>query len=209
MSNKDKIMEAATELFHFYGYDGTSIDMLIKKAGVSKSNFYYYFEGKEELGLSVLTKLGEKQIREISEIMQSDLNPPEQFLDCYKRAFSSHRHLLEQSIYGGSFFGNIALEQSSINEKFRSALENYYQELEILIGGCLRRGMEQGFFHEDIDPGELARFMLSQFEGAVLLAKTKKSLSPIKDAVNQGKRLVLKKEWIHLIDEWMSLIDEV
>ena len=109
MSNKDKIMEAATELFHFYGYDGTSIDMLIKKAGVSKSNFYYYFEGKEELGLSVLTKLAEKQIREISEIMQTDLSPPEQFLDCYKRAFSSHRHLLEQSIYGGSFFGNIAI----------------------------------------------------------------------------------------------------
>ncbi|MYE60594.1 MAG: TetR/AcrR family transcriptional regulator, partial [Candidatus Dadabacteria bacterium] len=53
MSNKDKIMEAATELFHFYGYDGTSIDMLIKKGGVSMSYFYYYCDGKEELGLSV------------------------------------------------------------------------------------------------------------------------------------------------------------
>ena len=202
MSNKDKIMEAATELFHLYGYNGTSIDMLIKKAGVSKSNFYYYFEGKEELGLSVLTKLADKQIREISEIMRIDLNPAEQFLECYKRAFSSHRDLLEQSIYGGSFFGNMAIEQSSINEKFRSALEKYFQELEILIEGCLRRGMEQGFFHEDIDPGEVARFMLSQFEGAVLLTKAKKSLSPIKDAVNQGKRLVLKKEWMHLADEF-------
>ena len=54
MSNRDKIVETAVELFHFFGYDGTSIDMLIKEAGVSKSNFYYYFEGKEALGLEVM-----------------------------------------------------------------------------------------------------------------------------------------------------------
>lgn len=99
--------------------------MLIKKAGVSKSNFYYYFEGKEELGLSVLTQLAEKQIREMSEIMQTDLNPVEQFIECYKKAFSSHHHLFEQPISPGSFFGNITLEQSSINEKFRSVLDKY------------------------------------------------------------------------------------
>ena len=201
MSNKDKIMESATELFHLYGYDGTSIDMLIKKAGVSKSNFYYYFEGKEELGLRVLTELANNQLREFSEIVGSDLNPVEQFIQCYKKAVSSHRDLLEQAIYGGSFFGNMALEQGSLNEKFRSVLANYFQELEALIEGCLIRGMEQGFFYEDIDPGETARFMLSQFEGAVLLAKAKKSLSPVEDTLNQGKRLILKKEWMHLVDE--------
>lgn len=209
MSNKDKIMEAATELFHFYGYGGTSIDMLIKKAGVSKSNFYYYFEGKEELGLSVLTKLAEKQTREISEIMQADLNPVEQFLTCYKKIFSSHHHLFEQPIYPGSFFGNITLEQSSINEKFRSVLDEYYQECEALVEKCLRKGVEQGFFHEDLEPKELARYLVSQFEGAILMVKTKKSLSPIKDVIIQGKKLTLKDEWKHLADEWMSLIDQM
>lgn len=209
MSNRDKIMDAATELFHLYGYDGTSIDMLIKKASVSKSNFYYYFEGKEELGLSVLKKLAEKQVREMSEIMQTDLNSVEQFLNCYKKAFSSHHHLFEQPIYPGSFFGNITLEQSSINEKFRSILDEYYQECEALIEGCLLRGIEQGFFYEDLNPKELARYFVSQFEGAVLLTKAKKSLSPIKDVIIQGKKLLLKEEWTHLADEWMDLTDQM
>lgn len=209
MSNKDKIMEAATELFHLYGYDGTSIDMLIKKAGVSKSNFYYYFEGKEELGLSVITELADNQIREISEIMQTELNAVEQLLDCYKKTFSSHHNLLQQSIYPGSFFGNLALEQSSINEKFRSVLDKYYQECETLLEECLRRGVEQGFFHENLDEKELAKFLISQFEGAVLLTKAKKSLSPIKNIIVQGKGLILKDEWLHLIkDEWLRLADE-
>ena len=54
MTNKDKITETAYELFRSFGYNGTSIDMLIKTAGVSKSNFYYYFESKEELALKIL-----------------------------------------------------------------------------------------------------------------------------------------------------------
>ena len=209
MSNKDKIMDAATELFHLYGYAGTSIDMLIKKAGVSKSNFYYYFEGKEELGLNVLTKLADSQVREMSEIMQTDLNPVEQLLNCYKRAFSSHHDLFKQPIYPGSFFGNITLEQSSINEKFRSVLDKYYQECEALVEGCLIKGIEQGYFYENLDSKQLARYLVSQFEGAILLTKAKKSLSPIKDVIIQGKKLLLKDEWTHLADEWMDLLEEI
>ena len=201
MSNKDKILEAATELFHLHGYDRTSIDMLIKKAGVSKSNFYYYFEGKEELGLSILTTLADNQIRELSEIMESDLNPVEQILECHRRTVSLHRNLLGQDIYGGSFFGNLALEQSSVNEKFRSVLEKYFQESEALIEGSLRRGIEQGFFRDDIDPGDASRFLHSQIEGAVLMAKIKKSLSPIEDVMKVGHRFFLKEEWLHLMDE--------
>lgn len=205
MSNKDKIMEAATELFHLYGYDGTSIDMLIKKASVSKSNFYYYFEGKEELGLSVLTKLAADQVRGFSEIMQTDLNALEQLMEFYKKVIASHQDLFEQSIYPGSFFGNIALEQSSINEKFRSVLDKYFRECEALVEECLRKGVEQGFFKEHIDPKELASFLVSQFEGAILLAKVKKSLSPIESLVWQVRNLLFKDEWMYLADEWMSL----
>ena len=208
MSNKDKIMDAATELFHLYGYDGTSIDMLIKKAGVSKSNFYYYFEGKEELGLSVLTKLADDHIRQFSEAMQTDLNAHEQLMEVYKRVVASHRNLLKQPIYPGSFFGNITLEQSSINEKFRSVLDRYFQECEDLVEEGLKRGMEQGFFKEDINAKDLARFMVSQFEGSILLAKAKKSLTPIKDVIWQGRHLLFRDEWMHLADEWMHLIEE-
>ena len=208
MSNKDKIMDAATELFHIYGYDGTSVDMLIKKAGVSKSNFYYYFESKEELGLSVLTKLADTEIRDFSKIMETDLNVVEQLWEWYKMRFFSQRDLFKQPIYPGSIFGNLALEQSSINEKFRFVLDKYFRECETLLEECFRRGIEQGFLKEDLDTKMAAGFMISQFEGAILMAKTKKSLSPIKDVLAQGAGLLLKDEWMHLSDKWIRLIDE-
>ena len=206
VTNKDRIEQAAAELFHIYGYDRTSIDMLIKKADVSKSNFYYYFESKEDLGLSILTKLADERIREFSKIVRSDLNAVEQFMEFYKKTIAPHRDLHEQPLYPGSFFGNMALEQSSINEKFRSILDKYFQECEALVEECLRKGMEEGFFKEDLNPKETARYMVSQFEGAVLLAKARKSFSPIRDVFWQGRNLILKDQWMDLSEKLMGLL---
>lgn len=46
---KDKIMQAAWELFQKHGYDETTISEIIKKSGTSRSAFYHHFRGKEEL----------------------------------------------------------------------------------------------------------------------------------------------------------------
>ena len=36
------------------GYDGASLNEIIQKAGISKGSFYYYFEDKSDLYLTVL-----------------------------------------------------------------------------------------------------------------------------------------------------------
>jgi len=43
------IMDSALELFADYGYHGTSINMIAKKAGIAKGLIYTYFENKESL----------------------------------------------------------------------------------------------------------------------------------------------------------------
>ncbi len=171
--------------------------MLIKTAGVSKSNFYYYFESKEELGLEVLGKLADYQLQMLSQIfVESDLTPPERFYDFYKRQLSYQGELLSSKPSNpGSFFGNLALEQSFINEKFRVALDKYFLECEALVEVCLREGIEKGFFHEQLDPKETAGLLVSQFEGTLLMVKTKKSIAPIKENYEQVKRMTLKEEW--------------
>ncbi|MEZ3487312.1 MAG: TetR/AcrR family transcriptional regulator [Lachnospiraceae bacterium] len=46
---KEKIMNAAWELFQEYGYEETTIAEIIKKSNTSRSAFYHHFHGKEEL----------------------------------------------------------------------------------------------------------------------------------------------------------------
>ena len=47
--SRANIMEAALELFATYGYQGTSISQIAKKASISKGLLYNYFKSKEEL----------------------------------------------------------------------------------------------------------------------------------------------------------------
>ena len=46
---KNQIMEAAWELFLEKGYENTTVNDIIKKAGTSKGGVYYYFKANEEL----------------------------------------------------------------------------------------------------------------------------------------------------------------
>jgi AcrR family transcriptional regulator len=46
---RDRILEAALELFINDGYDRTSLRQIAEKVGINKASLYYYFPGKEEI----------------------------------------------------------------------------------------------------------------------------------------------------------------
>ncbi len=48
-SVRDKVLEAALELFSRKGYDGTSIDEIAVACGMKAPNIYKYFKGKKEI----------------------------------------------------------------------------------------------------------------------------------------------------------------
>ena len=54
--SRDKILESAKKLFHLKGFQQTSIDDILSDSGVTKSNLYYHFKSKEELGLIYLDR---------------------------------------------------------------------------------------------------------------------------------------------------------
>ncbi|MCC3268543.1 TetR/AcrR family transcriptional regulator [Arthrobacter gengyunqii] len=63
-SKRDAVLDAAVELLLVNGYDGTSMDAVAARAGVSKTTVYAYYEDKLELFKAVLQhgsmELGER-----------------------------------------------------------------------------------------------------------------------------------------------------
>lgn len=194
MSNRDKLIDTAAQLFHSHGFEGTSIDLLMKTSGVSKSNFYYYFESKEALGLLTIEKAASEFKETIlsKTVLNQDLNPLERLDGFYEEIISYQHSLFERSCNAGCFFGNLALEQSAANEKFRSALSDFFQEIEGSFEQCLRDGVEQGFFKEEIDPKETATLLVSQIEGAILLLKVYSSVNTFETAYGAMRKLIVR-----------------
>lgn len=69
---KNELLDAAQELFFTKGYKQTSIESIIKKIGVAKGTFYYYFKSKEDLLDKLTYKMSKKILEEIKKIVEKD-----------------------------------------------------------------------------------------------------------------------------------------
>ena len=61
------LIETAGQLFASRGYDRTSVDAIIRQAGVSKGAFYHHFSSKEELLDAVTDFIVEDALQQIGE----------------------------------------------------------------------------------------------------------------------------------------------
>ena len=95
MTKRELILEASEELFAEFGYAGTSVRMISKKAGVNVAMISYYFGSKEKL-FAELVDYKASYIRQKIQTIQKDISDPvlqiEQIVDAYvDRIMSQHR----------------------------------------------------------------------------------------------------------------------
>lgn len=186
-TSKEKVIDSAQKLFHLNGFQNTSIDDILESTGVTKSNLYYHFKSKEELGLLIL----EKRIREYENKFFSDtldnnsVSPEKRLKKYYKKVTAYHENL---ECKNGCPFGNLALEMSTTNEKFRSRLSEFFNHWQKTIEKCIKEGIELKEFRSDISPKIISQLILSHLEGAILMAKTHRSISPL----SSGSKTIMK-----------------
>lgn len=90
--NERKILSAALDVFSDKGFRGASLDDIAAAAGMSKPNMLYYFQGKEEIHLTLLARLLEDwlaplktlnpdgdPLREVGEFIRLKLNMARDF----------------------------------------------------------------------------------------------------------------------------------
>jgi AcrR family transcriptional regulator len=65
------LMDAATRVFAERGYDGASVDGIVKAAGLSKGTFYWHFAGKEDLFHAVIEERIDAPARSLMEVTRT------------------------------------------------------------------------------------------------------------------------------------------
>ena len=66
---RERILDAAVELFALHGYDGTSVAQVIAEAGVAKGGFYHHFASKEQLLYDVYGDLITRQVAAMDDVV--------------------------------------------------------------------------------------------------------------------------------------------
>ena len=180
--SKGKTLTAAAKLFRQQGYHGTALHDILAAGGAPRGSLYFHFpKGKEEIGAAALSLIGEAVRQAIVQAVEKSDNA-ESFLVRIVRGMASD---LERSEYReGCPIATTALETAAQSEVLGAATRSAFQKWELEIKrGLFRFGLTSG------DADLVATMVLSQLEGALLLARTYRSLAPIQRAEEAVKLL--------------------
>ncbi len=173
-ATREKIIAAAAELFYRNGYHATGLDKVIRRAGVTKGNFYYHFPSKEALAIATLDWQYERFSTDIREqVLSRGTNALQTLLNLLDYMAGRQKKQHEEGQILGCYFGNFALELSAVSPAVRDKVNAVFASYGELIEKLLRHARKKGQIRESLDPGHLASVILGQIEGAILLDKAR------------------------------------
>ncbi|WP_136523455.1 TetR/AcrR family transcriptional regulator [Geomonas ferrireducens] len=180
--NKDDLVQTGLEIIFSRGFNGTGIETILKQANVPKGSFYNFFSSKEEFGLAVIDLFLSEMTALLKPISEDLSLPP---LERIRRTFELLiARFEENNCSKGCLLANLGLEMSDQCEPFRHRLEDALQRWIDSVAEMLKEARETGAVHIEVEPSILAESMVASFEGALLRAKVKKSVEPLKNFIH-------------------------
>jgi len=172
---KEKTLSAAVKLFSQRGYHGTGLQDILEAGGAPRGSLYFHFpKGKEQIGEAAVL-LGTEGVREFITDAAQTSGSVQAFLVKLARGMAAN---LERSGYReGCPVATTALETAAqsdvLGRAARTAFQTWEQEIKCAL---ISFGMKAN------QADRTATAVLSQLEGALLLARTYRSLEPMRRA---------------------------
>lgn len=164
------ILEVAFREIYHYGFQGVSIDQIIKQTQVTKGAFFHHFPSKYALGYALVDEvLREMILDRWIRPLAAYKNPLQGILRRFKILYGAMR---EEDLVRGCPLNNLAQEMSSgdaiFREKIRAVMTLWIDETERF----LKKAQELGHLKENVDTRQLAVFIVMFEEGAFGLVKS-------------------------------------
>src|SRR5262245_10742955 len=170
--SKEKTLAGAALLFRRQGFHGTALHDVLAAAGSPRGSLYFHFPGgKEQIGEAALELAGEAVRQKIARAAEAPPNAE----TCSAGTARAMAADLEQSDFcNGCPIATTALETAAQSDVLRAAARRAFQSWEQEVArGLLRFGAKPD------GAAMSATAILSQIEGALLLARTYRSVEPL------------------------------
>ncbi|GAA4013083.1 TetR/AcrR family transcriptional regulator [Allokutzneria multivorans] len=170
-ATRQRILETARTLFRRQGYHATGLNQVLDEGAAPKGSLYFHFPGgKEQLAVEAV-RLSATELRAAVDLLIETTPNTAAALRASAELLGG---LLEQSDFqDGCPISTVALEAAAGSDAIRQACAEGYRSWVELIAGRLRAdGVAE--------PEELATFAVSAIEGALLLAKVQRDITPLR-----------------------------
>jgi len=134
---RDRILDAAVELFAEQGYDAVSVTQIIHRVGITKGGFYHHFASKEQLLYEVYGDLISRQLAVMDEIVARRLPPAETLRLLIVDLVESTAASAQRALVFGREMSRLGDERTS---EYRRARRRYHDTVQKLVRSGQRSG---------------------------------------------------------------------
>jgi AcrR family transcriptional regulator len=151
MEPKERILKKADELFNRYGIRSVSMDDIAAQLGMSKKTLYHYYADKDELVTDVFTAIMEENKCGCSESKKASENALHEVFLSFDRVQDMFANMNPAVLF------DMEKYHPGCFRKFNDFQNGFMYQM---IKSNLERGVEEGFYREEIDIDILTRYRI-------------------------------------------------
>lgn len=178
---RQRIVEAAMELFWLKGYGSTSIADILSRSQVNSGSLYHFFPGKQDVLLAVLDAyrdgIGPMLLEPAWDGVEDPIERVFALLGSYRRA------LIETECSYGCPIGSLALELHEADPVVRERIAENFTGWVDAVKACFDLAAHR--FPPGTDTKALAEMALNVMEGGVMQSRTYRDIAFFDRAVAQ------------------------
>lgn len=177
-TTRQRVLDATTDLFLRYGYNGTGLKQIVAEADAPFGSVYHFFPGgKRQLGEEVVRRSGQIYL----ELVVGVLAAAEDLVQGVEDIFCGAAEVLRATGYADVCpIGTVALEVAGVDEALRVATAEVFQSW---IDAAAAVIQDTGVSVDEAR--SLASAIIALLEGAFMLSRSMRSTDPM-DAAGQA-----------------------
>lgn len=170
---RDRILEAAGQLFHKHGYSNVGINEIIKEAESAKASFYQHFESKEALCEAWLEKIHDRSEGWRNDIIKSDKTALEKLNRCVDELAE---YLVESDFRGCPYTNTCAMVDTESDGVMKQIKDH-----KVSLRDFFKTILEDELGQSD-EVTELSNQIFVIYSGSVTEAQNLRDLWPVESA---------------------------
>ncbi len=193
VDTREALVDAAWALLAERGWEGTSVNAVIERAGVSKGTFYHRFASAEELLDAVAERMFERSLSAARPHIQSDAPALEQ-LQAFLAAGRTFRFA-----HGRAWLATASAVMRPENRALRGRVEARTDAvIAPMLAAVLTRGADEGVF--EVDDSELTAYLLISTSRLVAERQVLDLLGPDDPVVCAERVAARARAWLRLVE---------
>ena len=185
---RQRLLDATVRLMQRQGFTGTTVDQICAEAGLTKGSFFHYFENKEAIGRAAADWWGAMGTELYSAAWKNPAaGPLEQLHRMFDIMTGLTKRLDDPCV---CLVGMLSQEMAGTNSNFRDVCSGHLSTWTENVRRLLAAAKKLHPPVVDFDPGAVAWYLNSLWQGSMLIAKTRRTQEMIADNIRMARAWV-------------------